>query len=47
MSILGQMVDDVILATGNRRPVESYGEFANVPDSRVILERVREMLKKY
>ena len=47
MSILGQMVDDVILATGNRRPVESYGEFANVPDSKVILERVREMLKKY
>ena len=47
MSILGQMVDDVILATGNRRPVESYGEFANVPDSRVILERVRGMLKKY
>ena len=47
MSILGQMVDDVVLATGNRRPVESYGEFANVPDSRVILERVREMLKKY
>ena len=47
MSILGQMVDDVVLATGNRRPVESYGEFANVPDSKVILERVREMLKKY
>lgn len=47
MSILGQMVDDVILATGNKRPVESYGEFANVPSSEIILTRVDEMLKKY
>jgi len=47
MSILGQMVDDVILATGNSRPVEYYGEFANVPSSDVILERVDELLKKY
>ncbi len=47
MSILGQMVDDVILATGNTRPVESYGEFANVPSAKVILQRAEEMLKKY
>ncbi|MPM38661.1 hypothetical protein SDC9_85291 [bioreactor metagenome] len=47
MSILGQMVDDVILATGNKRPVESYGEFANVPSAEIILDRVDEMLKKY
>lgn len=47
MSILGQMVDDVKLAIDNRRPVEFYGEFANVPSEEIILERVQEMLKKY
>ena len=47
MSILGQMCDDVVLACGNKHPVESYGEFANVPSEDVILERVQEMLKKY
>ena len=47
MSILGQMVDDVVLANGNSRPVESYGEFANVPSTEIILERVNELLKKY
>ncbi|MEG1789915.1 MAG: 3-methyl-2-oxobutanoate dehydrogenase subunit VorB [Oscillospiraceae bacterium] len=47
MNILGQMVDDVILAIGNRGPVESYGEFANVPSTKIILDRVDEMLKKY
>lgn len=47
MSILGQMRDDVVLACGNRRPVEDYGEFANVPSVDVILEMVGEMLKKY
>ena len=47
MSILGQMRDDVVLACGNRRPVEDYGEFANVPSVDVILEMAGEMLKKY
>ncbi len=47
MSILGQMRDDVVLAVGNRTPVEDYGEFADVPSSTVILERVRAMLEKY
>ena len=47
MSILGQMADDVKLAIDNRRPVEVYGEFANVPSEDVILERVQEILKKY
>ena len=46
MSILGQMCDDVILATGNKHPVESYGEFANVPSEEVILEKVQQMLKQ-
>lgn len=47
MSILGQMRDDVVLACGNRRPVEDYGEFANVPSVDVIPEMAGEMLKKY
>lgn len=47
MSILGQMRDDVVLACGNRRPVEDYGEFANVPSVDVILEMAGKMLKKY
>lgn len=47
MSILGQMRDDVVLACGNRRPVEDYGEFANVPSVDVILEMAGEMLRKY
>ncbi len=46
MNILGQMRDDVVLATGNRRPVEVYGEFANVPGEEIILDRVRAMLAK-
>ena len=46
MSILGQMCDDVILATGNKHPVESYGEFTNVPSEEVILEKVQQMLKQ-
>lgn len=47
MSILGQICDDVVLACGNRCPVESYGEFANVPSEDAILDRVRQMLEKY
>ena len=46
MSILGQMRDDVVLACGNRRPVEDYGEFANVTSVDVILEMAGERLKK-
>lgn len=38
MNILGQMADDVILACGNRRPVESYGEFSEVPSEKKILD---------
>lgn len=46
MNILGQMCDDVRLATAGRLPVESYGEFANVPSESVILEYVERMLKE-
>lgn len=45
MSILGQMSEDVVLACHDRKPVENYGEFGNVPSSEVIVERVEQMLK--
>ena len=45
MSILGQMRDDVVLASGGAKPVEVYSEFANVPREERILELAREMLK--
>ena len=47
MSILGQMVDDIKLATLNKYPVECYNEFANVPDSEIIVQKAKEMLSKY
>jgi 2-oxoglutarate ferredoxin oxidoreductase subunit alpha len=46
MNILGQMVDDVVLACGNKRPVEYYGEFSNVPSEKKIIERAQEMLRR-
>ena len=45
MDILGQMVDDVVLATGNKWPVEYYGEFANVPSTKTIISRALEMIQ--
>ncbi|MCI2061938.1 MAG: 3-methyl-2-oxobutanoate dehydrogenase subunit VorB [Eubacteriaceae bacterium] len=44
MSILGQMVDDVKLATDNKFPVKCYSEFSNVPDPAIIIERAEKML---
>ncbi len=44
MSILGQMVDDVVLACGNRVPVGFYGEFSQVPEPEIIVERAAAML---
>lgn len=46
MNILGQMADDVKLATDGKYPVEVYGEFANVPSEDIILDRVKAMLNK-
>lgn len=46
MSILGQMRDDVVLASGNKYPVEDYTEFSNVPSEDIIVERARAMLSK-
>lgn len=39
MNILGQMVDDLKLATNCCYPIESYGTFFNVPDPQTIIER--------
>ena len=46
MNILGQMTDDIILATGGRYPVKYYGEFANVPDAGVCVERAEAFLRE-
>lgn len=46
MNILGQMVDDVVLACGNSRPVEYYGEFSNVPSEKLIIQHALNMLSK-
>ena len=47
MNILGQMTDDIILATGNKLPVEFYGEFWNVPSEEKIIEKAKEIISKY
>ena len=47
MNILGQMKDDIILATGNKYPVEFYGEYWDVIDERKIVSKVRDMIEKY
>ena len=47
MNILGQMKDDIVLATGNRLPVEFYGEYWHVIDEDKIVARAADMLKKY
>lgn len=47
MNILGQMRDDIVLACGNSRPVESYCEFSKVPSEDTIIRHAAEMLKKY
>lgn len=47
MSILGQMVDDIKLATYEKYPVECYNEFANVPETEIIIAKAEEMLTRY
>ena len=47
MNILGQMKDDIILATGNKYPVEFYAEYWDVIDERKIVSKVRDMIEKY
>jgi len=46
MNILGQMVDDVKLATGGKYPVDNYGSIFNIPESDGVIEKIKEMLKE-
>ena len=47
MNILAQMHEDIVIACGNRYPVESYCEFSRVPDEEVVVQRAAQMLEKY
>ena len=47
MNILGQMTDDIILADGNKHPVEFYGEYWHLIDENKIVAKAKEMLAKY
>lgn len=46
VNILGQMVEDVKLATGCKYPVDFYGTFFDLPESQVIIEKAKALLKK-
>lgn len=46
MNILGQMVDDVKLATGGKYPVDHYGSIFEIPESDGIIAKAKEMLEK-
>lgn len=44
MNILGQMVDDVVLATGNKYPVYKYTTVKDVPETEIVIEKVKKIL---
>lgn len=46
MNILGQMVDDLKLATDSHYPIDSYGTFFDVPDPELIVKRARKLAGK-
>ncbi len=46
MNILGQMVDDVKLATEGKVPVEHYGSIYEIPETEGIIAKAKEMLAK-
>lgn len=46
MNILGQMVDDVKLATEGKYPVDHYGSIFEIPETDGIIEKAKEKLKK-
>ena len=46
MNILGQMVDDVRLAVNDKYKIVSYGEFANVPSTSIIIDRAKQLLEE-
>lgn len=47
MNILGQMKDDIILADGNRRPVEFFGSYWDPINEFELAEKAREMAERY
>ena len=46
MNILGQMVDDVKLATEGKYQVDHYGSIFEIPETDGIIAKAKEMLKK-
>ena len=46
MNILGQMVDDVKLATHGKKPVDHYGSIFEIPEVEGIVNKAKEMLAK-
>lgn len=46
MNILGQMVDDIKLASNGTVPVEHYGSIFGIPEPDGIVEKIEEWLKK-
>lgn len=46
MNILGQMVDDVKLATEGKVPVDHYGSIYEIPEPEGIIAKAQEMLAK-
>ena len=46
MNILGQMVDDVKLATEGKYTVDHYGSIFEIPETDGIIAKAKEMLKK-
>ena len=46
MNILGQMVDDIKLATDAKYPIEFYGTFFDVPESERIIEIAKTMAER-
>lgn len=46
MNILGQMADDIRLASGGRIPVEHYGSIFEIPETEGLLRKVEEWLNK-
>ena len=45
MNILGQMVDDVKLATGGKFPVDHFGSIFEIPETEGIIAKIEQMLK--
>ena len=46
MNILGQMVDDVKLATEGKYPVDLYGSIFEIPETDGIIAKAKEMFIK-